>query len=91
VVVLIAIFIARALDIVALLSIVGGLIARNRWQVFAVGVGAGVIQEILLSSVAPAHRFNAVFVLLGIAAQLSWAFIAFAVRNKRRARKQLKV
>jgi hypothetical protein len=87
--VFIGIFIAKAFDIAAIISITGGLFAKNYWQAILVGIVAAILGEVLLSSVAPTYRLNAVSLLLGVAAQVGWACLVLAIRRKLRGKRQL--
>ena len=81
--VLIAIFIAKLIDIpVIILGAVAGYLARQWWHLVLGAVIAGTASELLLSLARVTYRFNAAVWIVGIVAGAVWAGGVWLLRSR---------
>jgi hypothetical protein len=87
-VIAVAIFFAKLLspEIIILAGLLGWF-SRAWWQIIVGAMVIAGINEASLSALQMARQFNPLSVLLGFAAAMAWAWLAFTISHRRRKAK----
>ncbi len=86
--IIVAVFVAKLLspEIIILAGLLGWF-SRAWWQIIIGAIVVAGINESVLTALQMTRQFNPLSVMLGFAAAMAWAWLAFTISQRRRKSK----